>query len=947
MASNYRETLNLPAEHQTIPMRANLPEQEPRWQAFWREMNLYAQMLAKPAPNGDFILHDGPPYSNGDIHMGHALNKVLKDIIVRSYAMRGYRTPYVPGWDNHGMPIENAVSQQFLQEGKTPTKVELRRACREYAWHFVNVQREQFKRLGLVGDWERPYLTMDYAFEAGLVRIFGELVQRGYIYRDLRPTLWCPTCQTALAEAEVEYAPKVSDAIYVRFPVLTSNLPELSNPQAYILIWTTTPWTIPANLALAVHPDLDYAIVRIDGARYVMGRSLVERTMALLGMSGYEIVRTVKGNQLMGTVAQHPLFERESPVVLADYVLAEEGTGVVHTAPGHGAEDFYTGKQYGLPILCPVDERGIFTDEAGEFAGLPIAPEGNRAIIERLREKGHLLHYAPYEHNYPHCWRCDSPLLFRTTVQWFMSIDHNAHRQRALEAIRGVRWIPPESEARITAMVQNRPDWCLSRQRAWGVGIPAFYCTACNEPLLQPELIERVASIIEREGSDVWFDQPADYFLNRSTGVSPIEQNRNTGVSPVSMPSEVRCPRCGGNEFRKDTDVLDVWFDSGSTHRLVLETRPELRWPADLYIEGSDQHRGWFNSSLMVAIGTKDAAPYRMVITHGFVLDGEGRKMSKSEGNVVDPLEVVQQMGADVLRLWVASTEYFEDVRLSNEILKFVADAYRQIRNTLRFIVGNLADFDPTRDAIPYSELLELDRWMLARLQEYVRYCLNAYERFEYHLFYHETRRFCNVELSAFYLDVLKDRLYASAASDPARRSAQTVLLEVASALTRLLAPVLVHTMEEVWQRLPIPDKPASVHLAEFPTVREEWLDKSLLERWERILDLREEVNRVVESAKNEKRIPNPQSARVRLFVGGELYVLLSRYPTEPTPDNLLARVFGVSQAEVYPSEGGLRIEVDVAPGTKCARCWLILPDVGTHPNYPDLCGRCVKVVSI
>ncbi|GBC92127.1 Isoleucine--tRNA ligase [bacterium HR15] len=927
MAGNYRETLNLPKEEHTIPMKANLPEQEPRWQAFWREIDLYQRMLQKPAPNGDFILHDGPPYSNGDIHMGHALNKVLKDFIVRFYCMRGYRTPYVPGWDNHGMPIENAVSQQFMEQGETPTKVELRQACREYAWHYVQVQREQFKRLGLVGDWEHPYLTMDYGFEAGLVRIFGELVQRGYIYRALRPTLWCPTCQTALADAEVEYNIKISDSIYVRFPVVASPLPELSDSvaqsHAYLLIWTTTPWTIPANLALAVHPELDYAIVRVGDERYVLGNALLEPVLKTLGISDYEVIRILKGRELVGTVAKHPIFERESPVVLADYVKAEEGTGIVHTAPGHGAEDFATGKQYGLPILCPVDAQGRFTEEAGEFAGLPIAPEGNQAVIRRLQEQGHLLHHGLYEHKYPFCWRCDSPLLFRTTVQWFMSIDHDAHRQRALEAIRGVRWIPPESEARITAMVQSRPDWCLSRQRAWGVGIPAFYCEACEEPLLQPDLIERVASIIEREGSDVWFERPADYFL----------------------PKGIRCPKCGHPSFRKETDVLDVWFDSGSTHRLVLETRPELRWPADLYIEGSDQHRGWFNSSLMIAIGTKHAAPYRMVITHGFVLDGEGRKMSKSEGNVVDPLEVVHQLGADVLRLWVASTEYFEDVRLSNEILKFVADAYRQIRNTLRFIVGNLADFDPAQDALPYEQLPELDRWMLARLQEYLRYCLHAYERFEYHLFYHETRRFCNVELSAFYLDVLKDRLYASKANAPARRAAQTVLYEVACVLTRLLAPVLVHTMEEVWQRLPVPGKPISVHLADFPVVREEWLDKSLLERWSRILDLREEVHRVVEQAKNEKRIPNPQSARVRLYVEGELYALLRHYPTAPTPDNLLARVFGVSQAEVHPSEGGLRIEVDVAPGAKCARCWLVLPDVGTDPTHPDLCARCIEVV--
>jgi isoleucyl-tRNA synthetase len=934
MAGNYRETLNLPKEEWTIPMRANLPEQEPRWQAFWHELRLYERMLQKPAPQGDFILHDGPPYSNGNIHMGHALNKVLKDIIVRSYAMRGYRTPYVPGWDNHGMPIENAVTQQFRGQGRSVTVAELRQACRAHAWHYVQVQREQFKRLGLVGDWEHPYLTMDAAYEAGIVRIFGELVQRDYIYRRLYPVLWCPVCETALAEAEVEYLPKISDAIYVRFPIVASPLPELTGGHAFILIWTTTPWTIPANLALAVHPDLDYALVQVDSELYVLVSGLVESTMEVLGIGAYRVVGTVKGRQLEGTVARHPLFERESPVVLADYVEAEEGTGVVHIAPGHGREDFETGRQYGLPVLCPVDERGVFTEEAGEFAGLPISPEGNRAVIERLRARGYLLHHAPYEHNYPHCWRCDSPLLFRATVQWFMRIDAS-HRQRALEAIRTVRWIPPESERRITAMVQDRPDWCLSRQRAWGVGIPAFYCEACGEVLLEPGLIERVAQRIEQEGADVWFEKPAGYFL----------------------PEGTRCPACGGEAFRKETDVLDVWLDSGSTHRLVLETRPELRWPADLYIEGSDQHRGWFNSSLMVAVATKGAAPYRAVITHGFVLDGEGRKMSKSEGNVVDPVEVCERLGADVLRLWVASTEYFEDVRLSDEILKFVADAYRQIRNTLRFMLGNLGDFDPTCDAVDYADLPELDRWMLARLQEYLRYCLRAYEQYEYHLLYHETRRFCNVELSAFYLDVLKDRLYASAPNARGRRAAQTVLYEVSRALTRLLAPILVHTMEEVWQRLPVPDKAPSVHLTEFPTVREEWLDRELLERYERLIRLREAVNRAVEQAKQERRIPNPQSARVRLYAAGELYAFLRHYPTDPTPDNLLARLFGVSQAEVYPiekapaptlavdGEGELHIEVDTAPGAKCARCWLVLPDVGAQSDYPDLCPRCAEVV--
>ena len=919
MERNYRETLNLPKDEQTIPMRANLPEQEPRWQAFWREINLYQRMLEKPAPNGDYILHDGPPYSNGDIHIGHALNKTLKDIVVRSYCMRGYCTPYVPGWDNHGLPIENAVAKQFMERGETPDKIALRRACREYAQRYVNIQREQFERLGLVGEWDKPYLTMDYAFEAGLVRIFGELAQRGYIYRGLRPTLWCPTCQTALADAEVEYDEKTSDSIYVAFPVVKPPADAPATENLKILIWTTTPWTIPANLALAVHPELEYAYVQADGAVYLLAHRLVAPTMEVVGVSDYHVLGTATGAQLEGAVARHPIFDRESPVVLADYVTAEDGTGVVHTAPGHGAEDFATGKKYGLPVLCPVDEKGVFTAEAGEFAGLPITPDGNRAVIARLRELGALLHYELYRHNYPHCWRCDTPLIFRATEQWFMSIDHTRHRERALEAIHGVRWIPPEGEARITAAVQNRPDWCLSRQRAWGVGIPAFYCEDCHEAILTPETVERVAQAIERDGSDAWFEQPADYFL----------------------PDGFACPKCQSTRFRKETDVLDVWFDSGSTHRLVLETRPTLRWPADLYLEGSDQHRGWFNSSLMIAIGVRDAAPYRTVITHGFVLDGEGRKMSKSLGNVVSPQEVIQKYGADVLRLWVASCEYFEDVRLSDEILKYVADAYRQIRNTLRFMVGNLADFHPA-DAVPYEQLNDLDRWMLATLQEYLRDALPAYDAFEYHKFYHETRRFCNVELSAFYLDVIKDRLYAEARGSQARRGAQTVVYELAHTLTRLLAPIIPHTAEEVWQRLPVPDKPVSVHLAEFPVVREAWLDKGLLERFERLLQVREAVNRAVETAKNEKRIPNPQSAKVVVRAPEPWYGVLSAYPTPPAPENLLARVFGVSQAEAALGAGELQVEVSLASGRKCARCWLTLPDVDAAT---ELCGRCRAVV--
>lgn len=919
---DYRKTLNLPDQEFTIPMKAGLAEQEPHWQAFWREMELYRQMQEKEAPQGLFVLHDGPPYSNADIHLGQAMNKILKDMIVRSYALRGYRTPYIHGWDNHGMPIENAVSQRFIQAGQTADRVTLRRACRDHASASIKSQRAQMQRLGVIGDWDRSYTTMDYRFEAGLVRIFGELVQGGYIYRDLRPVLWCPTCRTALAEAEVEYSSKSSDSIYVRFPVVQDPSGLLGgHNKPFVLIWTTTPWTIPANLALAVHPDFEYVLVDVPshGAAYLMVGSLVEASMEAMGIEDYRIVGKRKGSELAGIVARHPIFERGSPIVTADYVLLDEGTGVVHTAPGHGAEDFYTGKRYGLPILCPVDEGGVFTEEAGEFAGLPIAPEGNRRVIERLRELGHLLNHTVYEHNYPHCWRCDTPLLFRATVQWFMNIGHGGHRERCLKAIRDVRWFPQGSENRITAMVQHRPDWCLSRQRAWGVGIPAFFCEACGDALLTPESIEAVAQVIEREGSDAWFSQSAEEIL----------------------PAGTRCGSCGASQFRKETDVLDVWFDSGSTHRLVLEKWEELRWPADLYLEGSDQHRGWFNSSLMVAMATKGAPPYRAVITHGFVLDGEGKKMSKSEGNVIDPMQVMGTLGADVLRLWVASCEYFEDVRSSDEILKHVSEAYRQMRNTMRFMLGNLADFNSGL-AVPFENMMEMDRWALARLQEVVQQSLRAYADFEFHRFYHLLRHYCNVDLSAFYLDVLKDRLYASAADDPARRSAQTVLLEISKTLCRLLAPVLVHTSEEVWQRLPILNKSISVHLDEFPTVNEGWLDRALLERWSQFMDVREIVNRAVETAKNEKRIPNPQSALVRVKASGESLNRLRSYGQEP------ARLWSVSQAEVTAADNAeLEVEVLPAPGQKCARCWLVLPEVGSFAEHPELCARCVSVLQV
>jgi isoleucyl-tRNA synthetase len=954
---DYRKTLHITLSDRdpgAFPQRGNLPTREPEFQRRWAEQSIYAKSLQKPAPKGTFVLHDGPPYSNGNIHLGHALNKIAKDITTRFRTMDGYRAPYVPGWDNHGMPIENAVARRFREEAKTTggerpetDRLALRRACREYAQHWIEVQREQFKRLGVRGDWEHPYLTMEAKFEAKLVEVFGELVEQGYIYRGLKPVLWCAVCETALADAEVEYEPHVSHSIYVRFPVREDPngvFPNQTEHPAYVLIWTTTPWTIPANLALAVHPDAEYVVVSAEiGAErafYLVAQPLLETTMGLLHAAEFTPVKTLRGSELVGLIATHPLFDRPSPVVLANYVTMDTGTGIVHTAPGHGKEDFETGKQYGLEVLNPVDPSGRYTQEAGgyagrSFAGLRVVPEpgeteapANLAVIEALRHAGHLMSAGKYEHSYPHCWRCHSPLIFRATVQWFMNIDHNGFRQKALEAIQKVTWYPKESINRITSMVANRPDWCLSRQRSWGVGIPAFYCDACGETILTKESIGAVADLVRRENSDAWYRR------------TPAE----------ILPPNFVCPKCGAGveHLRKETDVLDVWFDSGCTHRAVLESGewPELHWPAELYLEGGDQHRGWFNSSLMIAVATKGQAPYRAVVTNGWTLDENGEAMHKSKGNVVDPMEVVQRYGADVVRWWVVSQDFMEDTRCGEHLLAQVSEMYRRVRNTFRFLLNNLYDFDPTTDAIPLEQMEELDRWALSRLAQVVAACHSAYEQYAFHRVYQTVIHFCTVDLSAFYLDVLKDRLYASGKTWPARRSAQTALHQLASTLARVLAPILPHTMEEVWDHLKMEAKPESVHLADYPQAG--CVDEELLKTYTQLLEVREAVLAGLEAAKQSGRITNPLESLVRLRADA------TYYPTLAARKGSLASLFIVSQVVLEEMEDGeesagtkgLQVEVEPAPGKKCARCWLVLPDVGIHADHPLLCTRCVQAVS-
>jgi isoleucyl-tRNA synthetase len=928
---DYKKTLNITLGDKdpgAMPMRGSLPTREPEILARWDAIGLYQRSLEKPEGAPTFILHDGPPYSNGDIHLGHALNKIAKDIIVKYKSMQGCVAPYVPGWDNHGMPIENEVSKEFRSRGEKPDKVTLRQRCRSYAADFVERQKRQFKRLGVRGDWDNPYLTMSSAFEAKIVATFGELAQKGYIYRGLKPVQWCGVCETALADAEVEYSEHTSNSIFVKFAVEHDPqgvVPQNSLP-SYVIIWTTTPWTIPANLALAVHPDAEYHWVQVNGENWLAAVPLVKRTVEAAGFSEWTDETLVRGSQLEGLVTRHPLYARTSPVVLADYVTMEDGTGIVHTAPGHGKEDFETGRRYGLQVLCPVDASATLTIQAGaQFAGRQILGSGDAnadaAVIAALKDAGALLNHTPFQHSYPHCWRCHSPLIFRATVQWFMNIDHEGHRQKSLAAIEAVRWYPPVSKNRIAGMVSGRPDWCLSRQRAWGVGIPAFYCKACGAEDLSADAVQSVVQHVARESSDVWYARSASELL----------------------PAGHRCVHCGGTEFDKETDILDVWFDSGSTHLAVLESGiwPEQRWPADIYLEGSDQHRGWFNSSLMVGVGARGRAPYNAVITNGWTLDETGRAMHKSWGNAVSPNETVEKLGADILRLWVGSTDYFEDVRCGENVLNAAGESYRRIRNTLRFLVNNLSDhpfedhrFDPGCDAVPADRMQELDRWVLARLDSVVADAAAGYDAFEFHRVFHAVHNFCVVDLSAFYLDVIKDRLYCSRFDSPERRSAQTALYTLAHTLVRLLTPVLSFTCEEVWGYLHREGMEESPQLASFPSP-DPSAHGDILERWRPLVELRETVNQAVEAARNARHIANAQEAGVQIGLSAEKAARLAPFA------DILPVVLKVSQAEVLPGTEG--IQVARAAGAKCARCWIVKTD--THPDT-ELCSRCAAVVS-
>ena len=923
---DYKDTLNLPVTD--FPMRGNLPQREPEILARWENLELDRQVSEPQPDKPNFTLHDGPPYANGHIHIGHALNKILKDIVVKSKRMQGYYAPYVPGWDCHGLPIELKVDQQLGQRKREMSKVEVRRECRNYAKEWVGIQSEEFRRLGIFGDWQHPYLTMTTDYEAATARELARFAERGGLYKGKKPVHWCSSCVTALAEAEVEYADHTSPSIFVKFPYddkLPNGFIDLGGRPLSFVIWTTTPWTIPANLAVCLHPELPYAAVEVDGEVLVIAEGLVSQVMSALKIDDYQLLGSFQAEIFEKRHCRHPLYQRPSLIVLGDYVTLEAGTGCVHTAPGHGQDDYLTGLRYGLEIYNPVDDHGCYREDLELFAGEKV-PEVNPRVTAQLREVGALLEEGKVSHSYPHCWRCKKPIIFRATEQWFIAMDANDLRGKALQHINDVQWIPHWGRERIYNMIENRPDWCVSRQRSWGVPITVFYCDKCDEALADGKLMHHVADLFEGVGSDLWYEKEAAELL----------------------PSGTCCPSCGHNSFRKEMDILDVWFDSGVSHAAVVEQNPQLMSPADLYLEGSDQHRGWFHSSLLAAVGTRDAAPYKAVLTHGFVLDEKGRPMSKSVGNVVAPEKVIKQYGAEILRLWVATQDYRNDTRVGDAILKQVSEAYRRIRNTARYILGNIHDFDPAADSVADTALVEIDRWALSRLENLVKRVRKAYDAYEFHVLYHAVHNFCAVDMSAFYLDVLKDRLYTAKADSSARRSAQTAIYRILDALTRLMAPVLSFTAEDIWSYLP-GEREASVHLASFPDFEASLIDMALEAKYERLLDLRSDVAKVLETARNAKQIGHSLDAKVTLCAPvGELRDLLDQQAGQ------LSDLFIVSQVELVDDLADgvagenfkeLRVAVGKAEGAKCGRCWNYATSVGSDADHPEICHRCLAAL--
>jgi len=933
MPQDYNKTINLPRTD--FPMRAGLPVREPLMLKAFEDAELYQKLMEKNGGKPKFILHDGPPYANGNIHIGTAMNKILKDIIVRHRNMAGFCAPYVPGWDTHGLPIESAILKDKKVKRDELTIGEFRDKCRDFALDFVDKQREQFKRLGVIGDWANPYLTLAPAFEAKQVEVFGAMAEKGYIYKGLKPVYWCPHDETALAEAEIEYADDACTSLYVKFAVKDdhgklSQYADLSN--LYFVIWTTTTWTLPGNLAISLNADFDYILMEApSGEVYIVAKELAGAVAKAAGIESYNTLATLKGCEFDLMVAQHPFYDRDSIVLNGSHVTLEAGSGCVHTAPGFGADDFAVCREYdqnhgtSLGIIVPVNSRGVMTDEAGQFAGLYYS-KANDAILEVLNERGALLASAPMVHPYPHCWRCKHPIIYRATEQWFCSI--TAIKEAAIASCDSIKWNPEWGKERMVSMIAERNDWCISRQRVWGVPIPIFYCEKCGKDIVTPATIAKISTLFRAHGSNVWFDQTADELV----------------------PDGFTCPFCGHGHFTKETDIMDVWFDSGSSHAAVLDERPELRSPADVYLEGGDQYRGWFQSSMLTSIAAKGVAPYRQIITHGWTVDGEGKAMHKSSGNAVAPEEIIKDYGADMLRLWVSSADYRQDMRISKEILKQLSDAYLKIRNTARYMLGTLDGFNP-HQLVAVADMTELDRWALARLNELVKKVRASYESYEFHSVYRAIYSFCVVDMSNFYLDIIKDRLYCDGTYSIARRSAQTAMYIILDGMTRMLAPILAFTGEELWQAM-THDSSAdseSVLFNDIPVYDPALtLTPAQADRWEKAAALRTDVNKALELARGEKRIGKSLEANVTLFISDA--ALLAA-----VEDIDLAQLCIVSRATVLRGEGegfhgencpGLTVVVDSATAPKCPRCWMHSERIGGQGEHEELCPRCAAVVA-
>ena len=902
-------------------MRANLPQREPEMQKAWEDEGIYEQMLKRNADKPSFILHDGPPFSNGNIHMGTAMNKVLKDFINKYKSMHGFRACYRPGWDNHGMPIESAIIKQSKLDRKKMTVPEFRDACHEFAQNFVNIQMDQFKRLGVLGEWDDPYLTMKPEFEAREIRVFGEMYKKGYIYKGLKPVYWCPHDETALAEAEIDYKDIDCTSIYVKFRISDTcgnekmNALDLAN--TYFVIWTTTAWTLPGNLAIAVHPREEYIAAKVpSGEIYILAAALAEKTLAAAGIDGYETLASFTGSELEYMKARHPFLDRDSVLLCADYVTMESGTGCVHTAPGFGADDYMTCKRYKMDMIVPVDDRGYQTEDAGPYAGMYYEESGER-IIADMRESGALLASEQITHSYPHCWRCKHPIIFRATPQWFCSVE--AFKDEAVRACDDVTWTPAWGRERMIGMIRERADWCISRQRHWGLPIAVFYCKDCGEVICNDETIDNVSRLFAEHGSNVWYEKEASELL----------------------PEGFVCPKCGSVHITKETDTLDGWFDSGCTHFVNLENREGMRWPADLYLEGADQFRGWFQSSLLTAVGAKgQGAPYRGVLTHGWVVDGEGKAMHKSLGNSVLAEDVVKKYGADILRAWVASSDYQVDVRVSDKILGQLGEIYRKIRNTARILLANLGDFDPDNDMLPVSELEDIDKWIIAGANELAARSVKNYDEYDFHGVFHDLANFCTVDLSKLYIDITKDRSYVEAPTSKTRRAVQTAMYTVLSMITRILAPLLTFTADEIWRAMPhvASEDARSVLLNDIPTYDESLTFPEIKAHWDHLFELRDDVMKELETARANKLIGKSLEAQLHIAASGEQYAVLDSFRDQ------LAAIFIVSAVSLESGDGEMKVTVEPASGEKCDRCWMFTED-GETTEDGHLCARCMETV--